>query len=70
MFEKKKHITKANSESMNALSTGLPLRKTSENDHMGECFQEPSRRDGSFEYPQHIFWLTNKKIIFLLHALN
>ena len=23
---------------------------------------------GSFEYPQHMFWLRNKKIIFLLHC--
>ena len=28
------------------------------------------KRDGSFEYPQHMFWLRNKKIIFLLHTLN
>ena len=21
-------------------------------------------KDGSFEYPQHVFWLRNKKIIF------
>ena len=28
------------------------------------CFgglKEPSHRDGSFEYPQHMFWLRNKK---------
>ena len=25
--------------------------------------------DGSFEYPQHMFWLRNKKIIFLLRTL-
>ena len=25
--------------------------------------------DGSFEYPQHIFWLRNKKVIFLLRTL-
>ena len=25
--------------------------------------------DGSFEYPQHMFWLRNKKIIFLLSTL-
>ena len=54
MFEKR-NITKANSDSMNTLSTGVPLRKTIEYDHMGENFQEPSRRDGSFEYPQHMF---------------
>ena len=27
------------------------------------CSKEPSHRDGSFEYPQHRFWLRNKKII-------
>ena len=31
---------------------------------------EPSHWDGSFEYPQHLFWLRNKKIIFLLYTLN
>ena len=25
------------------------------------CSKEPSHRDGSFEYPQHMFWLRNKK---------
>ena len=30
------------------------------------CSKEPSHWDGSFEYPQHMFWLRNKKIIFLL----
>ena len=25
------------------------------------CLKEPSHRDGSFEYPQHMFWLRNKK---------
>ena len=34
------------------------------------CSKEPSHWDGSFEYPQHIFWLRNKKIIFLLRTLN
>ena len=29
-----------------------------------ECSKEPSHRDGSFEYPQYMFWLRNKKIIF------
>ena len=24
------------------------------------CSKEPSHRDGSFEYPQHMFWLRNK----------
>ena len=30
------------------------------------CSKEPSYWDGSFEYPQHMFWLRNKKIIFLI----
>ena len=34
------------------------------------CSKEPSHRDGSFEYPQRMFWLRNKKIIFLLHTLK
>ena len=25
------------------------------------CSKEPSHRHGSFEYPQHMFWLRNKK---------
>ena len=25
------------------------------------CSKEPSHQDGSFEYPQHMFWLRNKK---------
>ena len=36
------------------------------------CFgrsKELSQRDSSFEYPQHMFWLRNKKIIFWSHAL-
>ena len=33
------------------------------------CPKEPSHRDGSFEYPQHMFWLRNKKYNFLLHTL-
>ena len=28
------------------------------------------RTDGSFEYPQHMFWLKNKKNEFLLCRLN
>ena len=28
------------------------------------CLKEPSHQDGSFEYPQHMFWVKNKKIIF------
>ena len=34
------------------------------------CFgfsKEPSQLDGSFEEPQHMFWLRNKKIIFINH---
>ena len=33
------------------------------------CSKEPSHRDGSFEYPQHMFWLGNKKINFQLPTL-
>ena len=36
------------------------------------CFggsKEPSHRDGSFEYPQHMFWLRNKKNNFQIHTL-
>ena len=33
------------------------------------CSKEPSHRDGSFEYPQHMFWLRNKKNNFQLHSL-
>ena len=25
------------------------------------CSKEPSHEDGSFDYPQHMFWLRNKK---------
>ena len=32
--------------------------------------KEVSHRDGSFEYPQHMFWLRNKKNNFLVHTLN
>ena len=31
------------------------------------CFgysKEPSHRDGSFEYPQHKFWLINKNLVY------
>ena len=31
---------------------------------------QKNRLIGTFEYAQHMFWLTNKKIIFLLHTLN
>ena len=33
------------------------------------CSKEPSHRDGSFEYLQHMFWLRNKKNNFQLHTL-
>ena len=33
------------------------------------CLKEPSHRDGSFEYTQHMFWLRNKKNNFLLSTL-
>ena len=33
------------------------------------CSKEPSHRDGSFEYPQHMFWLRNKKNNFLVRSL-
>ena len=36
------------------------------------CFgfsKEPSHRDGSFEYPQHMFWLRIKKNNFQLRTL-
>ena len=33
------------------------------------CFKEPSHRDGSSEYPQHMFWLGNKKTNFQLCTL-
>ena len=32
------------------------------------CSKEQSHRDSSFEYPQHMFRLRNKKIILLLHS--
>ena len=32
------------------------------------CSKEPSHRDGSFEYPQHMFWLKNKKNNFPLRT--
>ena len=31
------------------------------------CSKEPSHRDGSFEYPQYMFWLRNKKNNFQLY---
>ena len=33
------------------------------------CSKEPSHRDGSFEYPQHMFWVRNKEISFPIHTL-
>ena len=33
------------------------------------CSKVPSHRDDSFEYPQHMFWLRNKKNDFLLRTL-
>ena len=38
------------------------------------CSKEPSHRDGSFEYPQHMFWMSNKENSFqytlLIGGLN
>ena len=34
------------------------------------CSKELSHWDGSFEYPQLMFWLRNKKIDILVHTLN
>ena len=39
------------------------------------CSKEPSHRDGSFEYPQHMIWLRNKggnseKIMVYLESWN
>ena len=33
------------------------------------CSKEPSHRDGSLEYPQHMFWVRNKKNDSLLRTL-
>ena len=33
------------------------------------CSKKPSHRDGSFEYPQHMFWLRIKKNNFLVCTL-
>ena len=33
------------------------------------CSKDPSHRDGYFEYPQHMFWLRNKKNNFQLRTL-
>ena len=34
------------------------------------CSKEPSHRDGSFEYQQHMFWLRNKRNIFSYALLS
>ena len=34
------------------------------------CLKEPSHWDGSYEYPQHMFWLRNKKINFSYALLS
>ena len=34
------------------------------------CSKEPFHRDGSFDYPQHMFLMRNKKVIILLRTLN
>ena len=33
------------------------------------CLKEPSHRDGSFEYPQHMFWMRNKENNFPIRTL-
>ena len=32
------------------------------------CSKEPSHRDGSFEYPQHMFWLRSKEKNLVTHS--
>ena len=34
------------------------------------CSKEPSHCDGSFDYPQNMLWLRNKKISFSISTLN
>ena len=37
------------------------------------CFwylKEPSHWDGSFDYPQHMFWMRNKKVNVLVRTLK
>ena len=34
------------------------------------CLKESFHRDGSFEYPQHMFWLRNKENSFQFWALS
>ena len=33
------------------------------------CSKEPSHCDGSFEYPQHVFWMRNKENSFPIRTL-
>ena len=33
------------------------------------CSKEPSHRDGSFEYPKHMFWMSNIENSFPIHTL-
>ena len=37
--------------------------------HVFECSKEPSRRDGFFEYPQHVLWMKNKENNFPIRNL-
>ena len=34
------------------------------------CSKEPSHLDGSFEYPQHMFWMRNKENSFTIRTLT
>ena len=34
------------------------------------CSKEPSHRDGSFEYPQHMFWMRNKENSFSMRIVG
>ena len=34
------------------------------------CSKEPSHWEGSFEYPQHMFWMRNKEIVFQYTLLS
>ena len=64
---------------MGAYITGLDKQKNQHNIvnislpiNLSICFgcsKKPSRWEQSFDCPQHMFWLRNKNIIFLLHAL-
>ena len=33
------------------------------------CSKEPSQKDGSFEYPQQMFWMNNIENSFPIHTL-